>query len=117
MTYRLSFQPPPGVSIQQTREGTLLVHYAVDMIAPLRASLQKLSDDLLEQAVNEAKAKAKAEQDRQQLPKDRLSILNEEIQRLEAQRTSAPPAAMPPAAPLVTAPASVVSTPVELVRI
>lgn len=114
MAYRLNFLPPPGVSIQQTRDGTLLIHYEVSMIATLRAALGKLSDDLLEQAVAEAKAKADAERKLQQLPKDRLTILTEEIASLEAQRSSAPPPAMPVAAAVLPA---VVSTPVELVRL
>ncbi len=98
MSYRLSYLPPPGVAFQQTRDGTLLIHYEASMIAPLRASLEKLREDLLEQAVAEAKAKKDAELKRQQLPVDKLTLLDNELQQLESQRAPAP-----------------VSTPVQLI--
>lgn len=91
MTYRMRFRLPPGVHLQQTMDGLLIMTYSVDMIAPLRESLDKLRADLLEEALADAKSKLEAEKTRQQLPQDRLTLLNGEIQALEQQKSTAVP--------------------------
>lgn len=96
--YQIKFFPPPGVNIQQTREGMLIINYQVADIAPFREKLETLRIDLLRQALENAEAKRSLEITRQQLPQDRLSILDAEIGALKGQLGST-------AAPVVTAPA------------
>lgn len=86
MSYRKNFRPPAGVCVQTHIDGTVDFIYDVSMVAPLRDALDGLRDALLEDALAAAKAKRELEVKRQELPKDRIALIDDEIRALETQR-------------------------------
>lgn len=91
--YRMQVFLPAGVGVQQTRDGMLILTYTVDLVTPLREKLDQLRAELLERALAAAKEKKEAEEKRQELPKNRLQQIDDEIAALERQKASdLPPA-------------------------
>lgn len=86
--HQLSWQPPAGIGIQQTRTGTLLFTYPTESVEQLRSALLVLHMALLDTAIETAREKRDREAARQQIPQTKLAALDDELHALEAKKSA-----------------------------
>jgi hypothetical protein len=86
LVYHIQFRMPHGVSLRQDESGLIRVTYGLDKITEMRETFLRLREQLLDQAIEEAKRKKQTELERQKIPATRLQEMEAEIQALESQR-------------------------------
>lgn len=84
--YVIQFRMPHGVALRQDATGLIRVTYDLNKIPEMRETFEKIRYDLLENAIRVAKKTKEDEMQRQKLPVDRMTALDNEIKALEDQR-------------------------------